>query len=114
MEINGISIKDIIYEFKITEDKAEFTNDLNLFFNIMAFDSSKDKYYNIIKNKFKDYINDWDIDLNKNFMLICRYIKSNKLAKDEGFENIKSDRFIISILVELYAIKIIISDRLSI
>lgn len=39
-------------------------------------------------------MSDWNIDLNKNFMLVCRYIKSNKLpykiAKDEGFKNIKS------------------------
>ena len=115
MENTKISIKDIIDEFEITKNRAEFTNDLNLFFNMMAFDNSKGKYYNIIKNRFNDYMKDWDIDLNKNFMFICKYIKSNKLpykiAKDEGFENIKSDKFIISILVELYAIKIIISNK---
>ncbi len=69
MEITGTSIKDIIDEFEIAKDRAEFTNDLNLFFNIMAFDNFNDEYYNIIKNRFNDYMRDWDIDLNKNFML---------------------------------------------
>lgn len=115
MEITRISIKDIIDSFEITKNKAEFVNDLNLFFNIIAFDNSDEEYYSIIKNKFDDYMKEWNISLDKKFTIISKYIKSNKLpykiAKDEGFENIKSDKFIVSILVELYAIKIIINSK---
>lgn len=46
IEITRISIKDIIYEFKIVKEKSEFANDLNLFFDIIAFDNSKNEYYN--------------------------------------------------------------------
>ena len=49
---------------------------------------------------------EWNIDIKKNFTIISKYIQYNKLPykilKDEGFEKIKSGKFIISMLVELY------------
>lgn len=115
MDNMRISSEDLADNFGIIENKAEFINDLNLFFNIIAFDDSKDEYFNIIKQNFNEYMKEWNIDINKNFTIISKYIQYNKLPykilKDKGFENIKSDKFIISMLVELYAIKIIISNK---
>lgn len=110
-----IGIRDVIKELDITKNKVEFINDLNLFLNVIAFDDSKKDYYDIVKEKFDEYMGKWEIDFESNFSIISRYIKSRKLpykiAKDEGFKQIKSEKFIISMLVELYAMKLLIENN---
>lgn len=110
-----IGIREVIKELDISRDKVEFTNDLNLFLNTIAFNESDKDYYDIVKDNFNDYMGKWEIDIQKHFSIISKYIKSRKLpykiAKDEGFEHIKSEKFIISMLVELYAMKIIIENE---
>ena len=110
----NIGIRDLIKELDITRNKVEFANDLNLFLNISAFDEYPGEYYDIVRFKFNEYMGKWNLDINDSFSIISKYIKSRKLpykiVKDEGFEMIKSEKFIISILVELYAINIIINN----
>ena len=110
----NIGIRDLIKELDITRNKVEFANDLNLFLNISAFDEYPGEYYDIVRSKFNEYMEKWNVDINDSFSTISKYIKSRKLpykiVKDEGFEMIKSEKFIISILVELYAINIIINN----
>lgn len=110
----NIGIRDLIKELNITRNKVEFANDLNLFLNISAFDEYPGEYYDIVRFKFNEYMGKWNLDINDSFSIISRYIKSRKLpykiVKDEGFEMIKSEKFIISILVELYTINIIINN----
>ncbi|MCR8746530.1 MICOS complex subunit MIC60 [Romboutsia lituseburensis] len=111
----AIGIRDVIREFDITKNKIEFTNDLNIFLNISAFNESTGEYYDVIKSNFNDYMKKWNIDINNKFLILSKYIKSRKLpykiAKDEGFEMIKSEKFIISMLVELYAMNIIMENE---
>ncbi|MGL6107589.1 hypothetical protein [Romboutsia sp.] len=110
-----IGIRDVIKELDINKNKVEFTNDLNLFLNVIAFNESTKDYYDIVKEKFDDYMGKWELDIDISFSIISKYIKSRKLpykiAKDEGFEQIKSEKFIISMLVELYAMKIIVENN---
>ncbi|MDK2562827.1 hypothetical protein QOZ84_04635 [Romboutsia sedimentorum] len=110
----NIGMKDLIKELGITKNKVEFTNDLNLFLNISAFDESQGEYYDIIKSKFDENMGKWNIDINDNFSIISKYIKCRKLpykiVKDEGFEMIKSEKFVVSMLVELYAMYIVINN----
>lgn len=110
-----IGIRDVIREFDITKNKIEFTNDLNIFLNISAFNESRGEYYDIIKSNFNNYMGKWEIDINNKFLILSKYIKCRKLpykiAKDEGFEMIKSEKFIISMLVELYAMNIIMDNE---
>lgn len=114
MNNTSIGIRDLIKELGITRNKVEFTNDLNLFLNISAFDESPGEYYDIVRFKFNEYMEKWNLDINNSFLIISKYIKSRKLpykiAKDEGFEMIKSEKFIISMLVELYVMHIIINN----
>ncbi|MGL4911402.1 MAG: hypothetical protein ACRC3Y_03125 [Romboutsia sp.] len=111
----NIGIRDLIRELNINKNKIEFTNDLNLFLNISAFNESEGEYYDIIKSEFNNYMNKWDIDINNSFSILSKYIKSRKLPykirKDEGFNMIKSEKFIISMLVELYAMNIIANNE---
>lgn len=115
MNNTKIGIRDVINELDISKNKIEFVNDLNLFLNVVAFDESSKDYYETIKEKFEEYMYKWNIDLDKNFFVISKYIKSRKLpykiAKDEGFNQIKSEKFIISMLVEIYAMKLIICNN---
>ena len=111
----NIGIRDLIKELNISKNKIEFTNDLNLFLNIAAFNPKDGEYYDIIKSEFNNYMDKWDIDINNNFSILSKYIKSRKLPykirKDEGFNMIKSEKFIISMLVELYAMNIIVDNE---
>ncbi len=110
----NIGIRDLIKELDITRNKVEFANDLNLFLNISAFDEYPGEYYDIVRFKFNEYMGKWNLDIKDSFSIIAKYIKSRKLpykiVKDEGFQMIKSEKFIISILVELYAMNIIINN----
>lgn len=109
-----IGIRDVIKELEINKNKVEFTNDLNIFLNVIAFNQSTKDYYDVVKEKFNEYMGKWDLDIDRSFPIISKYIKSRKLpykiAKDEGFEQIKSEKFIISMLVELYAMSIIVEN----
>lgn len=111
MGIVNIGMRDLIKELNINKNKIEFSNDLNLFLNISAFNEYEGEYYDIIKLEFNNCMNKWNIDINNCFGILSKYIKSRKLPykirKDEGFNMIKSERFIISMLVELYAMNII-------
>ncbi len=115
MNSANIGMKDLIKELGIIKNKVEFTNDLNLFLNISAFDESQGEYYDIIKSKFDENMGKWNININDNFSIISKYIKSRKLpykiVKDEGFEMIKSEKFVVSMLVELYAMYIVINNN---
>ncbi|MGL5348099.1 MAG: hypothetical protein ACRDA3_12170 [Peptostreptococcaceae bacterium] len=110
-----IGIRDVIKDLDINKNKVEFINDLNLFLNVIAFNNSEKDYYETIKENIADYMGNWDVDIDKNFFIISKYIKSRKLpykiAKDEGFDQIKSEKFIISMLVEMYAMKLIIENN---
>ena len=110
-----VSITDVITELNITDNKIEFMNDLNLFLNIVAFIESKENYYDIIREKFDEYMGKWKLNFNDSFLIISKYIKAHKLPykilKDEGFKQIKSEKFILSILVELYTMKLVIENN---
>ncbi len=110
-----VSIDDVITELNITTNKIEFINDLNLFLNIVAFSESQKSYYDVLKEKFNEYMGQWKLNFNDSFLSLSKYIKAHKLpykiSKDEGFEQIKSEKFIISMLVELYAMKLIIDNN---
>ncbi len=111
MNNTKMSQKDLVKELNITKNKTEFINDLNLFLNLSAFDSSENNYYNAVKKKIRHHMDGWELNIEDNFSIVHKYIKSNKLpykiGKNEGFENIKNDRFILSVLIEIYAINII-------
>ena len=110
-----VSITDVITELNITDNKIEFMNDLNLFLNIVAFIESKENYYDIIREKFDEYMGKWKLNFNDSFLIISKYIKAHKLPykilKDEGFKEIKSEKFILSMLVELYTMKLVIENN---
>ena len=110
-----IGIRDVIKDLDINKNKVEFINDLNLFLNVIAFNDSEKDYYETVKENIDDYMGKWEVDFDKNFFIISKYIKSRKLpykiAKDEGFDQIKSEKFIISMLVEMYAMKLIIENN---
>ena len=110
-----VSITDVITGLNITDNKIEFINDLNLFLNIVAFIESKKNYYDIIREKFDEYMGKWELNFNDGFLIISKYIKAHKLPykilKDEGFKEIKSEKFILSMLVELYTMKLVIENN---
>lgn len=110
-----IGIKDVINELEIKKNRIEFVNELNLFLDLIAFDKNYDEYYVAVKLKFDDYMGKWNLDIYKIFPIITKYIKHNKLpykiVKDEGFKGIKSEKFIISILIDLYLMIIIINNN---
>ncbi|MGL5313431.1 MAG: hypothetical protein ACRC92_09300 [Peptostreptococcaceae bacterium] len=112
-----IGVRDVIRELDITKNKIEFINDLNLFLNVIAFNESTKDYYEVVKEKFDEYMAKWDINFDNSFSIISKYIKSRKLpykiAKDEGFSQIKSEKFIISMLVELYAMSLVVENNVN-
>lgn len=109
-----IGIKDVVNELSIKNNRTEFINDLNLFLNLIAFDKSPGEYYDVMKLRFYNYMSKWNLDIERSFSIIAKYVKSHKLpykiVKDEGFEGIKSEKFIISILIELYLMMIIVNN----
>ncbi len=117
MENVKMGIRDLIKDLNINKNKIEFANDLNLFLNIITFNNKKEGYYNILKEELPNYMKKWNLNVEESFSLIARYVKSNKLpykiTKDEGFDKIKSEKFIISMLVELYTISIILENEFT-
>lgn len=109
-----IGTKDLINDLGIKNNKIEFENELNLFLNLIAFDKTKGEYYDVMRLRFYDYMKKWNLDIEKHFSIITKYVKAHKLpykiVKDEGFKGIKSEKFIISILVELYLMMIIVNN----
>lgn len=109
-----IGIKDVVNELGIKNNKNEFINELTLFLNLIAFDKNSGEYYDVMRLRFYDYMNKWNLDIEKSFSTIAKYVKYHKLpykiVKDEGFEGIKSEKFIISILVELYLMIIVVNN----
>ncbi|WP_042275678.1 hypothetical protein [Faecalimicrobium dakarense] len=109
-----IGIKDVVNELGIKNNRNEFINELTVFLNLIAFDKSSGEYYDVMRLRFYDYMDKWNLDIEKSFSIIAKYVKSHKLpykiVKDEGFEGIKSEKFIISILIELYLMMIVVNN----
>lgn len=109
-----IGIKDVVNELGVKNNRNEFINELTLFLNLIAFDKNSGEYYDVMRLRFYEYMDKWNLDIEKSFSIIAKYVKSHKLpykiVKDEGFEGIKSEKFIISILVELYLMMIIVNN----
>lgn len=109
-----IGIKDVVNELGIKNNRNEFINELTLFLNLIAFDKNSGEYYDVMRLRFYEYMDKWNLDIEKSFSIIAKYVKSHKLpykiVKDEGFEGIKSEKFIISILVELYLMMIVVNN----
>lgn len=109
-----VGIKDVINELDIKNNRTEFINELNLFLNLITFDKSPGEYYDVMRFRFYDYMGKWNLDIEKSFSIIAKYVKAHKLPykilKDEGFAGIKSEKFIISILAELYLMMIIVNN----
>ncbi|MBO3443253.1 hypothetical protein [Clostridium sp. CCUG 7971] len=109
-----IGIKDVVNELGIKNNRNEFINELTLFLNLIAFDKNSGEYYDVMRLRFYEYMNKWNLDIEKSFSIIAKYVKSHKLpykiVKDEGFEGIKSEKFILSIFVELYLMMIVVNN----
>ena len=114
MEDIKTTSRDLVRKLNITSNKTEFVNDLNLYLDIIAFRKEDTLYCDIFKAEFQKYMGRWNLDLDTVYKEIFKFIKNNKLpfkiVKDEGIKNIKSDKFIISMLVELYAINITLNS----